>query len=33
MGKIKGDLRLPLVGMSEGNLKKLKEILTKYKLI
>jgi 4-hydroxy-tetrahydrodipicolinate synthase len=33
MGKIKGDLRLPLVGMSEGNLKKLKEILAKYKLI
>jgi len=33
MGKIKGDLRLPLIGMSEGNLKKLKEILAKYKLI
>ena len=33
MGKVKGDLRLPLVGMSEGNLKKLKEILAKYKLI
>jgi 4-hydroxy-tetrahydrodipicolinate synthase len=33
MGKIKGDLRLPLVGMSEGNLKKLKDILAKYKLI
>jgi 4-hydroxy-tetrahydrodipicolinate synthase len=33
MGKIKGDLRLPLIGMSEGNLKKLEEILAKYKLI
>jgi 4-hydroxy-tetrahydrodipicolinate synthase len=33
MGKIKGDLRLPLIGMSEGNLKKLKEVLAKYKLI
>jgi 4-hydroxy-tetrahydrodipicolinate synthase len=33
MGKIKGDLRLPLVGMSEGNLKKMKDVLAKYKLI
>jgi len=33
MGKMDGELRLPLVGMAEGNLKKLKEILAKYKLI
>jgi 4-hydroxy-tetrahydrodipicolinate synthase len=33
MGKIDGELRLPLVGMSDANLKKLKEILVKYELI
>ena len=33
MGKIEGELRLPLVGMAEGNLKRLKEILARYKLI
>jgi 4-hydroxy-tetrahydrodipicolinate synthase len=33
MGKIEEGLRLPLVGMSEGNLKKLKEILARYQLI
>lgn len=33
MGMITPELRLPLVGMSEGNKKKLQEILQKYKLI
>ncbi|MDH7500285.1 MAG: 4-hydroxy-tetrahydrodipicolinate synthase [candidate division NC10 bacterium] len=33
MGKMDGELRLPLVAMGEGNLKKLKEILAKYRLI
>jgi 4-hydroxy-tetrahydrodipicolinate synthase len=33
MGKIDGELRLPLVGMAEGNLKKLKEVLARYRLI
>jgi 4-hydroxy-tetrahydrodipicolinate synthase len=33
MGKIEGELRLPLVGMSEANLKKLKETLARYGLV
>lgn len=33
MGKCRGDLRLPLTPMSEGNLKKLKETMSGYGLI
>jgi 4-hydroxy-tetrahydrodipicolinate synthase len=33
MGKCRGDLRLPLTPMSEGNLKKLKEAMNGYGLI
>ncbi|MBI2360979.1 MAG: dihydrodipicolinate synthase family protein, partial [Deltaproteobacteria bacterium] len=33
MGKCRGDLRLPLTSMSEGNLKKLKTTMTEFGLI
>ncbi|MBQ7584755.1 MAG: 4-hydroxy-tetrahydrodipicolinate synthase [Desulfovibrionaceae bacterium] len=33
MGQIQGEVRLPLCGMSESNVQKLREILQQYKLI
>jgi hypothetical protein len=33
MGKCRGDLRLPLTPMSEGNVKKLRQAMTDFGLI
>lgn len=33
MGRCQGDLRLPLVGMSEGNRERLKDVMKKYRLV